>query len=82
MSSPLGEVAVQVGTGAAFLWTSWQAWQGKRQAMKANQQTKATGNGFARHTTESLQELLAGQARVEGKIDRHLEDHAASDLRR
>lgn len=75
MSSPLGDVAVQVGAGAAFIFTSWQSY-------KANRQTKKTGNGFAKHTTDSLRELLAGQARVEGKIDRHLEDHAASDLRK
>lgn len=82
MNSPIGELATQLGTGAAFLFTSWQAW-------KANKQTKNTGNGFAKHTTDSLKELLAGQERleektdrVEGKIDRHLEDHASSDLRR
>lgn len=68
VSSPLGDVAVQVGAGAAFLFTSWQSF-------RANKQTKATGNGFAKHVKESLD-------RIEGKIDRHIEDHAEADLRR
>lgn len=71
-----------VGAGLAAVFTGWQSY-------RANKQTKATGNGFAKHTAESLAELkeLAidskrGLERVEGKIDRHIEDHAESDLRR
>lgn len=75
MSGPVSELATQVGAGAAIVWTSYQSW-------RSNRQTKNTGNGFAKHTTESLERLLEGQERVEGKIDRHLEDHASSDLRK
>lgn len=64
----LESIAKDAGTAAAFLFTSWQAY-------RANKQTKATGNGFAKHVKESL-------GRIEGKIDRHIEDHAESDLRR
>lgn len=64
-----------VGLALAAIFSGWHAY-------RSNKQTKNTGNGFANHTTESLRELLEGQARVEGKIDRHLQDHASSDLRR
>lgn len=55
---------------------------GAFQAHKANKQTKATGNGFARHVKDDLAEIKQGLGRVEGKIDRHIEDHAEADLRR
>lgn len=79
----------EVGAGVAFIFTSWQAYRANRNAHRANQQTKATGNGFAKHTAESLARLeqfaLEGKEadrRIEGKIDRHIEDHAEADLRR
>ena len=64
----LESIAKDAGVAAAFIFTSWQSF-------RANKQTKATGNGFAKHVKESLD-------RIEGKIDRHIEDHAESDLRR
>lgn len=68
----VGGIALLLGIGA---YNSWQS----RQAAK---QTKATGNGFAKHVRESL-------ARIERKSDathdlmvEHLADHAGSDLSR
>lgn len=57
-----------VGLALAAAFAGWQSF-------RANRQTKATGNGFAKHVKDSLR-------RIEDKIDRHIEDHAESDLRR
>jgi hypothetical protein len=64
-----------VGLALAAIFSGWHAY-------RSNKQTKNTGNGFANHTTESLQALLDGQERVERKIDAHLQDHASADVRR
>lgn len=73
VSTPLGDVATQIGAGAAVLVTAWNAY-------RSNRQTKKTGNGFAKHVTDSL-------GRIEKKADathdlmiEHLADHAGSDL--
>lgn len=71
----LESLAKDAGMAAAFLFTSFQAF-------RANKQTKATGNGFAKHMKEGLDRIEVKLDAVEGKIDRHIEDHAESDLRR
>ena len=78
----LQQVAFGVGTLIAIAYTGFQARLGRKKAEnavghaeKAVEQTKATGNGFAGRIEASL-------ARIEGKIDRHIEDHASSDLRK
>jgi hypothetical protein len=39
-------------------------------------------NGFAARVLLSLETLEAGQERTEAKLDRHIGDHAAADVRR
>lgn len=73
VSTPLGEVATQIGTGAAFLFTSWQAY-------RANKQTKNTGNGFAKSVTDSLHRIESKGDETHKLMIDHLADHAGSDL--
>jgi hypothetical protein len=71
----LESLAKDAGMAAAFVFTSWQAF-------RANRQTKSTGNGFAKHMKEGIDRIEVKLEVVEGKIDRHIEDHAESDLRK
>jgi len=64
-----------VGTMLAALFAGWQA-------HRSNKQTKSTGNGFAKHVLDGQARHDAALERIEGKIDRHVEDHAESDIRR
>lgn len=75
----MNDTTQQVGELVTLLilggYTAWKA-------HKADKQTKATGNGFAKHVRDSL-------ARIEKKADsthdlmvEHLSDHAGADLSR
>jgi hypothetical protein len=73
----VGELVVFIGLGG---YTAWKA-------RKAEKQTVATGNGFARFVKESLVRLEMGQkrndeanVRIEKKIDDHVASHADADV--
>lgn len=59
---------------------AWQSTKANRNAAKANTQTKATGNGFAKHVTDDLAELKAQVKTTNSLLVQHLADHAGHDL--
>lgn len=59
----IGELAVFVGLGG---YTAWKA-------RRADQQTRSTGNGWAKDVKDRLD-------RIEDKLDEHLRDHADAGL--
>jgi hypothetical protein len=69
------EIGTYVGGGVALTVTAWQSY-------RANKQTKNTGNGWAKEVITGLDDIKRSVERVEGKIDRHIEDHAEADLLR
>ena len=73
----IGAGVVSVVMGA---FTAWQATKANKNATKANNQTKATGNGFAKHVTDDLSELKAQVKTTNALLVQHLADHAGHDL--
>jgi imidazoleglycerol phosphate dehydratase HisB len=60
-----------------------------RKVDQAIELSEPTGNGFAKHVLDALEEIRVhahhqgvSSARIETKIDQHIQDHAASDLMR
>ena len=62
------DATFNIAAVAAAVYAGWKS-------SRADRQTRSTGNGFAKSVRDSLN-------RIEGKIDRHIEDHAEADLRR
>lgn len=67
--------AMRAGALLAAAYAGWQAY-------RANKQTKGTGNGFARHTTEALERIEKKTDDTHQLMIEHLADHAGSDLSR
>lgn len=64
-----------IGAGLAALYAGWKS-------HRADKQTRATGNGFAKHTTERLERIEALTHETHALMVEHLADHAGSDLTR
>lgn len=64
-----------VGLAVAAIFAGWQSF-------RANRQTKATGNGFAKHVKESLRRIESKADATHELMVEHLSDHAGSDLSR
>lgn len=81
------------GTGLAASWAAVEAFSARRSAGRAARLSEPMGDGFADSVTTSLKEIKdmvhesrvearSDTSRVERKIDEHVRDHAASDVRR
>jgi len=68
----VGELITLLALGG---YTAWKA-------HKADKQTKATGNGFARHVRDSLERIEKKADATNALMVEHLSDHAGSDLSR
>ena len=66
----LGELITLLVLGG---YTAWKA-------HKADKQTKATGNGFAKHVRESLDRIERKADKTHDLMVEHLADHSGSDL--
>jgi hypothetical protein len=64
-----------LGSIAALVWTGWHS-------RKSNRQTKATGNGFAKHVLDDLKVIKGELKEQRVLLTEHLADHAGSDLRK
>lgn len=51
----------------------WEARKTRKQADKAVELSRPTGNGFAKQVTDAL-------ARIESKVDNHIATHAEADV--
>lgn len=82
------------GIAVASAYNAWQSVMAKREAraarahaQEAAEHSLPVSNGFTRRTAESLDAILSmateardAATRAEGKVDRHLEAHANSQL--
>lgn len=46
-----------------------------KDAKAANDQTVGTGNGFAKYVRDSLKEIKESNARLENRLDEHMNNH-------
>lgn len=87
-ATTLGTAVAACWAGIESFRSRRRATSAEGHASRAVELSKPTGNGFAGNTTRTLEEIRglivefkeehkADIGRVEGKIDRHVEDHAA-----
>lgn len=72
-----GQITLAAGV-IASAWFNRAATGGVKKAVEE----QPTANGFAGRTEKALATILKSIDRVEGKIDDHIHDHAAADVRR